>query len=146
MRNANTTTFPNGSMVAFGKLVSLEPEALAKRELLYPVELDEPDTDIEVGYSKVRGKPLHIIYKDREVELTLATYKLFVYIYEQYRKTGKKEFAFEEISEGLTGNDCDMSSSAIGTLTYRLAGSLSKILSPFTVRHRREIFYICPQT
>ena len=116
-----------------------------KQEFSYPVELDEPDTSIEVGYSKDREKPLHIVFKHKEIELTLGTYKLFVFFYEQYRKMDKTRFSFEEISEGLTGDDSKMGRRAIGGLIYRLAGFLSKIHAPFTVRHNKEILYVCPQ-
>jgi len=35
-----------------------EPEAPAKRDVLRPVAPEEPDTDIEVGYSKSIREPL----------------------------------------------------------------------------------------
>jgi len=130
------------TLVVVGRFVKIEPEELAKWELSCPAESDEPDTDIEVGYSKDRRKPLHIVYKDRETKLTETTFRLFVYVYEPYRKEGKTAFPFADISEGLTGDECKMSDRAIEASIYRLGVSLSKILSPFTVEFHKATLHV----
>ncbi|MDR0328796.1 MAG: hypothetical protein LBI05_10920 [Planctomycetaceae bacterium] len=142
LRDATVNGLAAETLVVFGYPVKIEPEDLAKREFLGPVPSDEPDAEVEVGYSKDRKKPLHLVFKNREVKLTETVFRLFVYVYEPYRKAGQTEFEFAEISEALTGDDCKMSRRAIETSTYRLAGCLSNILAPFTVNFRKETLFI----
>jgi hypothetical protein len=142
LRDATVNGLAAETLVVFGYPVKIEPEDLAKREFVSSVAPDEPDTEIEVGYSKIRSKPLHIVFKDKEVKLTETIFRLFVYVYEPYRKAGQTEFEFAEISEALTGDDCKMTRRAIETSVYRLAECLSKILSPFTVTFHKEILFI----
>ena len=46
------------------------------------------------------------MYKNREVRLSYSLFRLFVYIYEQYRAVGQIEFDFAELSEFMSGDDC----------------------------------------
>jgi len=43
---------------------------------------DEPDTDVEVGYSLDALEPLTLEYRGRKTELTVSAYRLFRYINE----------------------------------------------------------------
>ena len=130
------------TLVVVGRFVKIEPEELVKWEVPDPVEPDEPDTDIEVGYSKDRGKPLHIVYKNKEAELTKTLFRLFVCINEPYRKEGKTKFQFADISEGLTGDDCKMSDKAIERAVGRLGIALSQILAPFYLECLKGNLYV----
>ena len=99
IRKYDTIAFPVGAPV--------------KRDVLRPVEPNEPDTEIEVGYSKDLRKRLYIIFKDREVKLTNTLFRLFVHFSEPYYKEGQTEFTFADISGDLTGDEFKMKSSAI---------------------------------
>ncbi|GHT10555.1 hypothetical protein FACS1894170_02840 [Planctomycetales bacterium] len=148
-------TVKNGSiasvadlMVVTGYLVNFEP-ALPQptgpaplRDVLRPIEPDEPDPNIEVGYSRNVLEPLTIIYRNRKTELTKTLFILFRYCYDKYRAEGQAEFDFAEIAEVLTGDDCGMSKNAIEKAIRRLAESLATIAAPVSIRFNREILYI----
>jgi len=131
-----------GQTVVTGYIVSCEPETPAKREIVRPVAPDEPDTEIEVGYSRNAFEPLTVVYRKRKVELTKTLYILFRYINDLYRAEGKTAFDFAELSEVLTGDDCKMGKTALVSLIRRLAFFLSKIIAPISLTYSRETLYV----
>ena len=117
---------------------------LAKLEArwVHPIEPNEPDTDITVGYSKNPLEPLTIEYRKRKVELTKKLYILFRYINDLYQTEGKSTFEFSDLSLVLTGDECKMSDRAIESLIYRLTVFLEKIRAPFILAFQLEVLYI----
>ena len=132
----------DNEVIITGYVDKFEPEEPAKRDVLRPVEPDEPDTKIEVGYSKNALEPLVIEFQGRKVKLTDSIYPLFRYINDLYRAEGKTEFEFSELSEVLTGDECDLSRSAIISLIRRLALFLEKIRSPLILTCKKEVLYV----
>jgi len=129
--------------ITTGYLVDIEPETPAKREILRPVEPDEPDTEIAVGYSKNGLEPLTIVYRNRKVKLTEKPYILFRYINDLYRTEEQTAFDFAELSIVLSnGDELGMSSRAIESLIHRVNISLLEILAPIEISYRKEIAYV----
>ena len=139
LRDANVNGLLAETLVVVGYPIKIEPEKLAKWELQCP---SDPDTEIEVGYSKDRRKPLYLVYKDREVKLTETNFRLFVHIYDLYRMEGQTEFEFASLSEELTGDECKIGRRAIESSIRRIAIALSKILAPISLIYKREIVYV----
>ena len=125
-----------------GYVVDFEPEVPAKWEILRPVEPGEPDTEIEVGYSKNPLEPLTIEHRKRKVELTKTLYILFRYVNDLYRAKQRTEFEFEELSDVLSGDQCGVSAVALGHSIRRLAEFLEKILPPFLLNYRNKTLYV----
>jgi hypothetical protein len=143
LQNATLSGPVAGQMIVIGHIIDCEPEMPIKREILRLVEPDEPDTEVEVGYSKNALEPLTIVFQDRKVELTILAYRLFRYVNDLYRLEGQTEFDFAELSEALTGDEFGMSRSALGTLIRRLDESLETIVPPFTLNTEKETLYVC---
>lgn len=122
-----------------------EPEAPAKRDVLRPVETEEPDTEVEVGYSKIALEPLVIEFQGCKERLTESDYVLFRYINDLHRSEGQEEFEFTDISENVTGKECGKSKSAIESSTRRINISLEKINAPIRLTYEREILYVRQQ-
>ena len=139
-------TTVNGSfddvLIITGYVVEFEPEAPPKRDVLRPIIPDEPDTEVEVGYSKNALEPLTIEFGGRRIELSLSDYKMFRYVYDLYRAEGREEFDFEELSEVLTGDGCGKSGNALGKQVRQIATALAKIVSPISVIYERETVYV----
>ena len=138
LRNA---TFGGGIfevLTITGHVIVWEPEAPAKREILRPVAHEEPDTDIEVGYSKSIREPLTLEYQGCKAKLTETAFILFQYVNELYRTEGRTEFEFLELSDYFFGK----SSNAIGKLTRQIVKALANIAAPFTITFEREILYV----
>jgi len=130
VRKANVIVSENGTTTIIGYVVDFEPEAPAKRDVLRPVAPDEPDTEVEVGYSQNALEPLTIEFCGRSIELTVSTYRLFRYVNDLYRAEGQTEFEFAEISEVLTGRESGKSKTAIGKLIRQIVSA--------TVHHRTK--------
>ena len=142
VRKATSMTIDDLTITT-GYLVDIEPEAPVKREILRPVEPDEPDTNIEVGYSMNALERHTLEYRDRKVKLTEKPYILFRYINDLHRTGVKTEFDFAELSAVLSGGDeLQMSSHAIESLIHRVNTALLEILSPIEIRYKKEIAYI----
>ena len=138
-------TFGGGSfetMTITGYDPVWETEVPTKREIVRPVDTDEPNSDIEVGYSKNALEPLTIEFCGRRIEFTVSTYRLFRYVNDLYRMEGQTEFEFAELSEVLTGRESGKSKIAIGKLVRNIAAALVKIGAPIFVTYNREVLYI----
>ena len=129
-------------IVITGYVDKFESEEPEKRDVLRPVEPDEPDTEVEVGYSQNALEPLTLVFRERKIELTKSSFILFRYVYDIYRAEGRTEFDFAELSEALSGDDCGKSKTAIGKLIRQVATALAKIVSPISLRYEREILYV----
>ena len=79
VQKANVIVSADGTTTIIGYVVDFEPETPAKGEILRPVEPDEPDTEVEVGYSRNVFEPLTIVFQNRKVELTKSAFVLFRY-------------------------------------------------------------------
>ena len=134
MRTAPTLS---GSLV-----INFGPETPAKREILRPVDPDEPDTEVEVGYSRNRQEPLTIAFRNRKTELTLSTHQLFTYVNDINRTEGQAEFEFAELSDVLSGSYCGKSKTAIETLIRRINIALEEIQAPIWLKYNREVLYV----
>jgi len=66
----------DNEVIITGYVDKFEPGEPAKRDVLRPVEPDEPDTKIEVGYSKNALEPLTLSFCARKIELTESAYIL----------------------------------------------------------------------
>jgi hypothetical protein len=114
------------------------------KEILRPVCPDEPDTDIEVGYSKNALEPTTIEYQGRKTALSLTVYRLFRYINDLHRVEEQTEFEFAELSEALTGDELGKESDTIVRLIKEIRKGLKKIGAPFTLPCQRETLRIVP--
>ena len=117
-----------GQFIIVGHVIDCEPEIPVKRDVSCPVTPNEPDTEIEVGYSHDSLEPLTVEYRNRKIELTKTLYILFRYVNDLYRTEGKTAFDFAELSEVLTGDDCSKSKNALELLIRRIVGA--KVLFP----------------
>ena len=131
-----------GELTLTGSIVRCEPEGHVKRDVLRPVAPDEPDTDVEVGYSQNALEPLTLEYRGRKVELTKSEFILFRYVNDLYRSEGQTEFEFLELSEILTGDEFGLSSNAIGKLIRQVAIALANMVAPITLYASMEVLYI----
>ena len=129
-------------LILTGYVMAWEPVAPVKRDVLRPVEPDEPDTDVEVGYSRNALEPLVIEFRGKKVKLTDSTYPLFRYVNDLNRAEGQEEFEFAELSEVLTGTEGGKSNAAIGKLVRRIAKALAKIAAPIVLSYNREVLYV----
>jgi hypothetical protein len=132
-------------VVVTGYVVHYEPEPpphTQYRDILRPLEPDEPNSETEIGYSRSVLEPLTIIHKNRKAVLTKTLFMLFRYVYDIYRAEGRNEFDFVEIAEALRGDECEWTKNAIEKAIRRLAESLAKILSPISVRFNNETLYV----
>jgi hypothetical protein len=100
------------------------------------------DAETEIGYSRHPLEPLTVVYQNRKVELAPAVYKLFRYVYDLYRTESIDRFDFCDISEAMTGDECEMGRDIITSLVRRINILIRKINSPITVRIKREVLYI----
>jgi len=141
-------TFGGGTfelLTIVGYIVEFEPEAPAKRDVLRPVEPDEPDIEAEVGYSRNALEPLTLVFRNKKVELTKSAFILFRYVNDLYRTEGQEGFEFSELSEVLAGNEFGKSKSAIESLIRRINICLVKIRAPVSLNFYRETVYIVQQ-
>jgi hypothetical protein len=141
-------TFGGGTfelLTVVGYIVEFEPEAPAKRDVLRPVAPDEPDTEVEVGYSQNALEPLTLVFRDKKIELTRSAFILFRYINDLYRAEGQEEFEFSELSEVLAGDEFGKSKSAIESLVRRINVCLVKIRAPILLTFYRETAYVAQQ-
>jgi len=129
-------------LTVVGYIVEFEPEAPAKRDVLRPAEPDEPDTEIEVGYSRNALEPLTLVFRERKIELTKSEFILFRYVNDMYRSEGQEEFDFAELSMVLTMDELGLSSNAIGKIIRQVELALKKIVAPITLFYNREVLYI----
>jgi len=114
------------------------PPALS---FIEPDDPDAGDTETAIRYSRL--DPLSLVYRNRKVKLTPSTCRLFRYIYDLYQSEGQTVFPFADISEGLTGDDCGLSTRNIDTMKRRLAVSLEKFRpSPLILTVAKEVLYI----
>jgi hypothetical protein len=143
VKDANFSGPVDGQIVITGIIVKFEPEALATREILRPVEPDEPDTNVEVGYSRNTLEPLTVVYRNRKVTLTKTPYIMFRYVNDLYRTEGRTEFEFAELSEAVTGDEFTKGDAALEHTIRRLSTYLARIIPPFSLTYRKEILYIC---
>ena len=145
MRATTVSGSLDGVVVITGYVINFEPAALIKRDVVRPVAPDEPDTDVEVGYSKNALEPLTLVFRERKIELTKLAFILFRYVNDLYRSEGQEEFDFAEIAEVLTGDDCGKSTAAIGKLVRKIATALAKLVSPISIKYERETLYVVTQ-
>jgi hypothetical protein len=138
MRRANVSGPIGDLTVMSGFLVEFEG-ASAKREILRPLEPDEPDTECEVGYSRDALEPLTIVYRNRKVELTPTLYKLFRYVNDIYRMQEQTEFPFLELAVVLEGETSDQ---AITKQIRRLGEFLKEIDSPISLIPKQSTLYV----
>jgi hypothetical protein len=131
-----------GLTTIVGYVIQFEPEAPAKREILRPVEPDEPNTEVEVGYSRNALEPTTIEYKSRKTELTVSEYRLFRYVNDRHRLEEQSEFDFAELSEALTGDECAMTQNAIGAIIRRLVKAMSDLSPPITLSIVKETLHV----
>jgi hypothetical protein len=169
IRDATPPSFPvNGITFVTGYLVKIEPDGIGtpflpeptetteqevptpekkdepeqKTEIRRVIHPDEPDPEVEVGYSDNALEPLVIMYKDKKVRLTESLYILFRYIYDMHRTEGRTEFEFMEISECISGDDAEISSASIIKSVQRIQFFLEKINSPLDVTFKNETIYV----
>ena len=138
-------TFGGGTfelLTVVGYIVESEPETPAKRDVLRPAEPDEPDTEIEVGYSRNALEPLTLVFRERKIELTKSEFILFRYVNDLHRIEGQVEFEFSVLSEILTGDEFGKSKNALGKMIRQIATALARILAPITISYNREILYL----
>ena len=142
VKDAHISGHVAGELTITGYVVHAQPAMPSTisgvREILRQVEPDEPDTDIEVGYSRNALKPLTLVFRLKEEPLTPSLYLLFRYVYDLYRAEERTFFDFAELSEALTGDECEMSQSAIATLIRRLIEALETISPSFTLTIDKE--------
>ena len=127
-----------GRTVITGYIIDIEPEDSAKRDVLRPVSPDEPDSNIEIGYSKNALEPTTLVFKDQKIDLTKTLYVLFRYVYDLYRAEGRMVFDFAELSAVLTGDEFAMLKGTLVSQIRRLAESLVKLRAPFFLTCQRE--------
>ena len=142
MRKATVSGSFDDVLTLTGYIVTFEPEVPIKREIVRPVAPDEPDTEVEVGYSKNALEPLTLVFREKKADLTKSAFILFRYVYDLYRTEGQMAFDFAELSEVLTGSDCGKSKNALGKLVRRIALALAKIVSPISLTYERERLYV----
>jgi len=145
MRKTTVSGSFDDVLIVTGYVVEFEPEAPTKRDILRPVEPDEPDTEVEVGYSRNAIEPLTVVFRDKKVELTKSAFILFRYINDLYRAEGQEEFEFSQLSEVLAGNEFAKSKSAIESLVRRINVCLVKINAPITLNFYKETVYVVCQ-
>jgi hypothetical protein len=140
-------TVKNGSvasvadvMVVTGYLVNFEPESPQQpcRDILRPLEPDEPDSDIEVGYSRNVLEPLTIVYKKKKAELTKTPFIVFRYCYDKYRAEGQSEFEFSDIAEFIKGDELGMTTNAIRKTIQRIAEPFALINAPIAPQNCKQ--------
>ena len=129
-----------GTISMTGFLVHFEPENIAKR-VLYPVD-DEPNTELEVGYSKEIGEHFVIVFQARKAILTEKPFVLFRHINDLHRKIGQEEFEFIELLGFLRSVGFPMSENAIKHSVRQIKDALSEIFAPFSLTCRHEKVYI----
>lgn len=106
--------------VADGSSRREEPISKPQQTVLRTVKPDEPNSEIEVGYSPNALKPLSLVFKDREITLSLNLFVLFRYMYDLYRAEGQTEFGFAEISEAIADDELKMTRRSLERLVERL--------------------------
>jgi hypothetical protein len=131
-----------GKTTVIGYIIEFESETSAKRDIERPVTPDEPDTEIEVGYSRNVLEPLTLVFRDKKVNLTLSAFILFRYVNDLFLMEGRTEFDFAELSESITGDEFGKSKTAIETLVRRIAIALEKLHSPIRLIYNREVLYV----
>jgi len=142
-RDAEFNGIPVKTLAVSGFIEKIVPEV---REIFRPAEPDEPDTNIEVGYSRNALERHTLIYRDCKVKLTEKPYILFRYIYDLHRAGIQTEFDFAELSAVLAdGDELRMSSRAIESLIHRVNSFLLEILSPIKIAYQKEVAYIHTQ-
>jgi hypothetical protein len=142
VKDAHISGHVAGELTITGYVVHAQPAISGVRDIAGPVEPDEPDTEVEVGYSRNALEPLTLVFQGRKVKLTEKPYCLFRYVYDLYRSEGQTEFDFAELSEALTGDDCEMSKNAIETIIRRITVALKKLKAPILLTYNREVLYI----
>ena len=107
------------------------------------IEPNDVDTGDEITIRYSQSDPLSLVLGTRKVKLTMTTFRLFRYFYNLYQSERQTAFTFADISEGLTGDDCGLSTRNIDTLKRRLAVSLEKFRpSPLILTIAKEVLYI----
>jgi hypothetical protein len=142
MRNTTVSGSLDGVIVITGYLIECEPVTRPKQNVLRPIAPDEPDTEVEVGYSKNALEPLTLVFRKRKIALTISAYRLFRYVHDLYRAEGQEEFEFIEITEIFTGDELGKSDDAIGKLVRKIATALAKITAPISVTYNRGRIYV----
>jgi len=142
VKDATITGHVGGEITLTGYVVHATPSMQCIREILRPVCPEEPDSEVEVAYSKSALRPLTLVYRGKEVTLTLTPYLLFRYAYDLYRSEGQTEFTYAELSEAVTGDELALSKYALDALVRRLHEPLKSIDAPFTVAYLDEEMYI----
>jgi hypothetical protein len=67
---------------------------------------------------------------------------MFRYCYDLYRTEEQTAFDYAEISEVLTGDECKMTASAIGTQIRRLQKVMKELSPPISLTIERETLQI----
>jgi len=142
VKDAHISGHVAGELTITGYVVHAQPAISGVRDIAGPVEPDEPDTEVEVGYSRNALEPLTLVFQGRKGKLTEKPYILFRYVYDLYRAEEQTEFDFAELSAALTGDECGMSQCAVATLIKRLAEALEKLKTPILLKYNREVLYI----
>lgn len=125
-----------------GYLVDFDPGTPPTLEILRRVDPDEPDPEIEVGYSPNALEPTTIVFKEKKKELTLTLYRMFRYVYDLCRAEGKTEFDFAEIPEAITGDPAEIGKSAMESNIKRLRSDLASMNAPIDVTYSKEKIYV----
>lgn len=131
------------TLTVSGYLVEYEPtEPPQAREILRPIQPDEPDPEKEIAYSRNALEPLTVVYQGRKRNVSLTPYLVFRYVYDSYRAAGKAEFDFYEISIDITGNGMGLSSHSIRHCVKTLRMHFVKLRALIDFRIAKEILYI----
>ncbi len=142
MRKAVFSSPVNDVMICSGYLLDFDGGRPPSLELVRQVEPDEPDPEIEVGYSKNALEPTTIVFRDKKRELTLTLFKMFRYVYDLCRMEGQTEFDFSEISEAIAGDELGISKSAMESNLRRLQKELALLLAPVDLTFNKERVYV----
>ena len=146
VKDAHISGHVAGELTITGYVVHAQPAMPSTisgvREILRQVEPDEPDTEIEIGYSRNALKPLTLVFRQKEITLTPSLYQLFRYVYDLYRAEGKTTFEFAELSEALTGDELAMGKRGLETAIWRIHTVFEKFQSPILLSCHREVLYI----
>ena len=138
-RNATCNGLSAERLTITGFIEKQEPKV---REIFRPVEPDEPDTEIDVGYSRNIAEPLTIVYRNQKVAMTKSLFILFRYINDLYRTQEEEAFEFLELSEFLRRNGYKSGERAIESSIRRIRTCLTNIQAPITLNYRKEAVYV----
>ena len=81
-------------------------------------------------------------YQNRRIELSKKHFRIFQYVHGLYQEEGRTAFEYAELSEALTGDECEISYHAFKHAIRALGSCFARLRSPISLFHWKEVLYI----